>query len=354
VAATVTAQRWDMTFTDSFQPPPGGSTGIGASITGHGTTNLDPFAMVAYATVPGFGQVTTMMSGSLIWEFGAGNYGISAGPEGAPGASIAGFAPLVEGTLGAEDGAVAMLGLGSSTGYLNLVQAAISGATRTGPATVDGVAVTLYRVTVDPTRLASAPGITPGESAAVADALRLLAQDGSPPMTDTLAVDDSGRIREIDQVVTFADGAVATQHTTLSNFDCAPTVVLPGTPPPAVAGPCGTPPVTAPLPTPPPPSPPSQSSTTPAVGATATSPNCGLVAFTATASSQGAFDITESGTDCPTARSVAGAARGHNGTPYSFGAFTCPQGTASPPSGIAYFTYRCASTTASVTFAAQG
>jgi hypothetical protein len=349
VAATVSAQRWDMTFTDSFQPPPGGPTGVGASITGHGTTNLNPFAMVAYATVPGFGQVTTMMSGSLIWEFGAGNYGISPGLAGAPGASIAGFAPLVEGTLGAQDGAVAMLGLGSSTGYLNLVRAAISGATRTGSATVGGAAVTLYRVAVDPTRLAGAPGITAGESTAVADALRLLAQDGSPSMIDTVAVDDSGRIREIDQVVTFADGAVATQHTTLSNFDCAPTVVLPETPPPTGAGPCGTPPVTAPLSTPPP----SQTSTAP-VAAAGASQNCGTIAFVVAASSQGAFGITESGTDCPTARSVASAAKGHNGAPYMLGAFTCPQGKASPPNGIAYFTYRCVSMTATVTFEAQG
>jgi hypothetical protein len=246
VGATVAAQRWDMSFADTFQPPPGGSAGIGSTITGSGTTNLSPFAMVAFATVPGFGRVTTMMSGSLIWEFGAGNYGTATGTAVAPGASIAGFAPLVEGTLGPEDGAVAMLGLGSSTGYLDLVQAAIASAASTGRGTVDGTAVTLYRVGIDPTKLAAAPGITPGERAAVADALRLLAQDGFQTMTDTVAVDASGRIRQVDEVVTFADGAVATFDTTLSNFGCAATVVLPGAPSPTTAQPCGTPTITAP------------------------------------------------------------------------------------------------------------
>jgi hypothetical protein len=246
VGTTLAAQRWDMTFADSFQPAPGSAPVASSSISGHGTTNLDPFAMVAVANVAGFGQVTTMMSGSLIWEFGAGNYGISPGSAVAPWAPIAGFAPLVEGTLGPEDGAVSMLGLGSSTGYLHVVQSAITAAAKTGTGVVDGAPVTLYRVSVDPTKLTGAPGVTPGEAAAVADALRLLAQDGFQSMTDTVAVDAAGRIRQTDEVVTFADGAVATLHTTLSNFDCAPTVVLPGAPEPTVPGPCGTPPVTAP------------------------------------------------------------------------------------------------------------
>jgi len=245
VGTTLAAQRWDMTFNDSFQPAPGSPLVASSSISGYGTTNLSPFAMVAVADVPGFGKVTTMMSGSLVWEFGAGNYGVSPGTA-APGAPIAGFAPLVEGTLGPEDGAVSMLGLGSATGYLQLVGSAISAAAKTGTGLVDGAPVTLYRVSVDPTKLTGAPGVTPDEAAAVADALRLLARDGFQTMTDTVAVDAAGRVRQTDEVVTFADGAVATLRTTLSNFDCAATVVLPGAQVPTVAGPCGTPPVTAP------------------------------------------------------------------------------------------------------------
>jgi hypothetical protein len=111
---------------------------------------------------------------------------------------------------------------------------------------VDGTAVTLYRVGIDPTKLASAPDITPGEGAAVGDALQLLAQDGFQTMTDTVAVDASGRIRQVDEVVTFADGAVATLDTTPSNFDCAAKVVLPGALAPTASQPCGTPPITAP------------------------------------------------------------------------------------------------------------
>jgi hypothetical protein len=139
-----------------------------------------------------------------------------------------------------------MLGLGSSTGYLHVVQSAISAAANEGTGMVDGAPVTLYRVSIDPAKLTGAAGITPEEAAAVGDALRLLTQDGFQTMTDTVAVDAAGRIRQVDEVVSFADGGVASLHTTLSNFECAATVVLPGTPKPTVAGPCLTPPVTAP------------------------------------------------------------------------------------------------------------
>jgi hypothetical protein len=82
--------------------------------------------------------------------------------------------------------------------------------------------------------------------------------------------------------------------------------------------------------------------------------HCGFVAFTATASSQGAFNITATGTDCQTARSVAGAAKGHDGAPYTFRTFDCPRGKQSPPSGITVWSYRCVGGKARVTFDEQG
>jgi hypothetical protein len=211
---------------------------MGLSIQGHGTTNLNPFAMVAYANVAGVGQVTTMMNGSKIWEFGGGQYGAN-GADSGPGGSIAGFAPSVEGTLGPEQGAVAMMGLGSATGYLSLVRQAITAATATGTGTLDGAPVTYYRVSVDPTKLAGVAGTTPEDTSALQDALQLLSQHGFEAMTDTVAVDQHDDIRSITQIVTFADGGVATQRTTFSGFGCAPTVVLPGTSTPTtVAPPC--------------------------------------------------------------------------------------------------------------------
>jgi hypothetical protein len=231
LGATVASGRWNMTFETSFTPPSGTAAGagpaLGLSIAGHGTTNLNPFAMVAYANIAGIGPVTTMMNSSKVWEFGGGQYGTT-GSDSGPGASIAGFAPLVEGTLGPEQGAVAMMGLGSATGYLDLVQQAITTATATGTGTLDGSVVTYFRVAVDPTKLLSVSGTTPEEVSALQDALQLLTQHGYQAMTDTVAVDQQGYIRGITQIVTFSDGGVATNRTTFSDLGCAPTVVLPG------------------------------------------------------------------------------------------------------------------------------
>jgi hypothetical protein len=237
-----------MTFAWSFAPPPGASSsdpGVGTTVSGHGTTNVNAFAMVAYADVTGIGPVTSFMNGSSIWEFGGVNYRTSPGlPVTAPGASIAGFAASVEYTLGPEAGSVAMLRFGSATGYLDLVQQAITTATTTGTGTINGVPVTYYKVSVDPAKLATAPGLTPEVAAAVDDALRLLNRDGFRQMTDTVAVDHQGRIRSVTEVVTFADGGVVTQRSILSNFGCAATVVRPGAQAPSTTlAPCqsGTP-----------------------------------------------------------------------------------------------------------------
>jgi len=245
LGTTVAATRWDMTFRMSFVP--GGSDGAfparGVTISGHGTTNVDPFAMVAYATVGGVGSVTTEMNGTEVWEFAGGNYGAQPGPSAsAPGASIAGFAPVVEGTLGSEEGAVAMMGLGSATGYLDLVREAVVAARATGTGTLNGVPVTYYRVSVDPTKLLSQSGSTPQEDAAVQAALQLLSDRGYEGITDAVAVDGDGHIRELTEVVPFADGGVVTSESAFSDFGCAATVVVPGAQSPTTTtAPCPSP-----------------------------------------------------------------------------------------------------------------
>jgi hypothetical protein len=82
--------------------------------------------------------------------------------------------------------------------------------------------------------------------------------------------------------------------------------------------------------------------------------SCGAVPFTATASSQGAFNVTATGTDCTTALSVAGASKGRNGGAYTFADFSCPQGSPSSTTGMAFWSYRCTSGPAQVLFDEQG
>ena len=116
------------------------------TVTGQGTIDTDPFAMVATSDVTGLGMITIHDNGTDIWEFGGGDYGLEPGSnEGGPGSTLTGFAGSVEGTLGQRQGALAMGGLSSPTGYLDLDQSMITGADEIGTGTVDGTAVTIYR-----------------------------------------------------------------------------------------------------------------------------------------------------------------------------------------------------------------
>jgi hypothetical protein len=224
--STEATGRFDMSYRVSFTPAAGGAPPVGP-IAGSGTVNLRPYAMVAHADVPGLGVITTVMDGSRIWEFGGYNYGVPPGGPG-PGAAISGFTPLVVATLGPQEGAVDMLGLASATGYLDLAKAAIRSAEPTGMGTVDGNPVTIYRVGVDPSKLPSEPGITAGEAAALRQALGVLERSDFRAMTDTIAVDHQGLIRQLTETVVFRDGATVVQTVSISNFGTAPTVQLPG------------------------------------------------------------------------------------------------------------------------------
>ena len=72
------------------------------------------------------------------------------------------------------------MGMASPTGYLDLEQPAVTGATRVGDSTVDGVAVTQYELTIDPSSLASAPGTSSEEQSTINAAIQTLTSDRLP------------------------------------------------------------------------------------------------------------------------------------------------------------------------------
>jgi hypothetical protein len=215
----------------------------GLAISGQGTIDTSPFAMVASSDVPGIGPVTLRDDGTDVWEIGGGNYGLSPGAtDTGPGSSLSGFAGLVEGSLGPREGGLAMMGLSSPSGYLELDQNAITGASEVGTGVVDGVAVTIYQVSLDPAQQANVPGTTAQEAIAIGDALALLQKQGYSGTTVKVSIDDAGYIRQTVSVASFTDGASQTNETTLSDFGCAGTVLMPGqqgatSPPPGCTSP---------------------------------------------------------------------------------------------------------------------
>ena len=206
-----------------------GAASLGVALTAHGTVDTHPFAMVADSNVPGIGPTTLRDDGTDVWEYGGGDYGLAPGsPHAGPGAPLAGFSSLVEGTLGPREGALAMKGLASPTGYLTLEQNAISAANQIGTGTVDGVTVTVYKVTLDPAQEAHVPGTTSEEATAITDALGVLKDQGYTGTTVTVSIDGAGFVRKTVSVASFADGATQSQEVTLSDFGCAGKVLMPG------------------------------------------------------------------------------------------------------------------------------
>lgn len=204
-------------------------TGAGLAISGQGTIDTNPFAMVVNTQVPGFGQITLRDDGTNVWELGGGNYGLSpgVGDEG-PGSSLPGFAGLVEGTLGTRQGALDMMVLANPTGYLELDENAITAADPLGTGTVDGVPVTVYEVTLDPAQEATVSGTNTAESTAIQAALADLKEQGYTGTTVKISIDAAGYIRQTVSTANFADGSSQTGETTFSDFGCAGTVLMPG------------------------------------------------------------------------------------------------------------------------------
>jgi hypothetical protein len=201
----------------------------GLTISGQGTIDTNPFAMVAMSNVPGIGSVTARANGTDVWEIGGGNYGLSPGSSSTgPGSPLSGFADLVEGTLGPRQGALAMMGLANPTGYLQLDQNAITSANPAGTGAVDGVPVTIYHVAIDPAQQANVPGATPEEGTAIRNALDVLRQQGYTGTSAKVSIDGAGYIRQTVLVASFADGVTQTSEATLSDFGCAGRVLMPG------------------------------------------------------------------------------------------------------------------------------
>jgi hypothetical protein len=208
----------------------GGPSPSATSVTtGHGTIDTDPFGMVAVSNVTGLGQITLRDNGTDVWEFGGADYGLAPGSsETGPGASLSGFASLVEGTLGPRQGALAMGGLSTPTGYLDLDQSMISGANQTGTGTVDGVAVTIYTISIAPGQGENIPGLNAEQAKAIADSDAILKQQGFTGSTVQVSVDASGYIRQTRSVAHFSDGSTTSSESTFSDFGCAGTVLMPG------------------------------------------------------------------------------------------------------------------------------
>ncbi|HXN61128.1 MAG TPA: hypothetical protein VN886_11825 [Acidimicrobiales bacterium] len=243
----------------------------GEPITGQGTIDTDPYGMVATSQVPGLGTVTLRTDANDIWEMGGADYGLSPGSSSGPGSSLSGFASLVEGTLGQREGASAMLGLASPTGYLNLDQQEITGADFIGTGTVDGVAVDQYRVFIDPSEEADLPNLTTEQSTTISQALAVLAQNGYLGVSTVVSIDGSGYIRQTASTAKYSDSSTSMGETTLSDFGCAGTVLMPG----------------------------QQGSATPPAGCVSPDTGAPLVATTTTTSAPGTTTTTSSASTVP-------------------------------------------------------
>ena len=207
----------------------GSSPGETSPTTGHGTIDTDPFAMVAVSNVPGLGEITLRDNGTDVWEYGGADYGLASGSSASgSGASLSGFASLVEGTLGTRQGALAMGGLSSPTGYLDLDQSMVNGADQTGTGTVDGVPVTIYTISIAPGQGENIPGLSAEEAKTIADSDAILKQQGFTGTTVQVSIDASGYIRQTRSVAHFSDGSTTSSESTFSDFGCAGSVLMPG------------------------------------------------------------------------------------------------------------------------------
>jgi hypothetical protein len=200
-------------------------------------SNTNPKATLIRATVASDGsgggglEVTLREDSTTIYEdLSALETSLAppANENNASGESIANFAGITESTIGTREGAIAMIGMASPTGYLDLYQQDIDGATQTGTSTVGGVPVTVYQVAVDPTELVNDPGITSEESTTASAAISLLKDQGYTGTTDDVSIDATGYIREVTSVAHFSDGGTVVLDVTPSNFGCAGTVLMPG------------------------------------------------------------------------------------------------------------------------------
>ncbi len=199
-------------------------------VQGGGVINTQPLAMVASANIGNGLNVSVRIDGSDVYEGSSGDTGLAplASDASASGTNLPGFAGITEGTLGTREGAVAMMGMASPTGYLDLIQPAIDAAAKTGTGVVDGTPVTVYQVANNLDQLAAAAGTTGPESQTISAALILLKGQGYTANSSVVSIDAAGYIRQVKSTDTFGDGGSVTLQATFSNFGCAGTVLMPG------------------------------------------------------------------------------------------------------------------------------
>jgi hypothetical protein len=199
-------------------------------VDGSGVINTNPLAMVASANIGSGLDVVVRVDGSDVYEEGTGDTGLAplASDQGSSGSTLPGFAGITEGTLGNREGAMAMMGMSSPTGYLDLIQPAVSSATQTGSGSVGGVAVTNYTVSNDLDQLAGAAGTSSAEAQTITSALALLKSEGYTSNSAVVSIDAAGFIRQVKSTDTFSDGGAVTLSASFSNFGCAGTILMPG------------------------------------------------------------------------------------------------------------------------------
>jgi hypothetical protein len=249
VNVTVASGNYDMTENDTTTPPtncsqepdPGDQAGGGSGtkapgcqissfpdISGHGTVDTNPYAMVTASQVGPLGMITLYDNGTNVWEIGGGDYGLAVPGQAGPGATLSGYASSVEGTLGEQAGALDMQSLASGTGYLDLEAQEIQGAIPAGTGTVDGVAVTIYKLSETGLQDPDLTGLTAEQVTTIRAADAIIENSGFSGKTTWVSVDAHGYIREVRSVYTLSDGSNVSEDSVLSNFGCAGTVLMPG------------------------------------------------------------------------------------------------------------------------------
>jgi len=225
--------------------PAGSSFGA----TSHGIVNVDPF-VTRIDSQDSYGAHTLYVSATTVWLSGQ-----EPNAPAGPGVSLPQFASSVTGALGPSAGALAMVGLASPGGSLNLEEAAIAGASPAGTGAVDGVPVTSYDVAIDMTALRNTPNLSDAQRRTIEDALPLLERGGYRGTTERIGIDDAGYVREVTATARFDDGSTSIRHTVFSSFGCAPQLTTPerGVVPTVTGVPCEAPATTtttaAPTPT---------------------------------------------------------------------------------------------------------
>ena len=121
-----------------------------------------------------------------------------------------------------------MEGLASGTGYLNLEAQEIQGAQPAGTGSVDGVPVTIYKLSESGLLDPDVSGLTAEQVSTIRAADAIIQKSGFSGKTTWISVDSEGYIREQKTQYTLPDGSMVTEDTILSNFGCAGTVLVPG------------------------------------------------------------------------------------------------------------------------------